>query len=315
MTPPDAGDITRTPFPVWSVCICTHNRAPLLRQTLERLTQVRAPAGVRLEVVVVNNHSTDSTPTVLAEAAAVLPLHAVDEARPGIAYARNAAVAAAAGEVLVWIDDDVLVEPDWLESYAPAVGAHPEAGFFGGPVLPHLEGRPPDWLRVLLPELRQAYALRDFPAGTTRLTPDTLPYGANFVTRRALHRRFRFDVALGRVGASGGCLSEESAFFEEALRAGFGGWWVPEAPVRHVIPAARQTTRYLREYYAIAGATPGTGVAGSPYWFGRPRWLYRSLLQNEILYRLTRYLRPPPVWHAYLRAAAYARGALRRKWT
>src|SRR5262245_20174263 len=100
-----------------SVCICTFNRERLLRQTLGRVAAATVPDSISLEVVVVDNNSSDGTPRVIEEARRSLPIRSVREMTPGIAAARNAAVRTAGGEVLLWLDDDVLIEPDWMQRY------------------------------------------------------------------------------------------------------------------------------------------------------------------------------------------------------
>jgi glycosyltransferase involved in cell wall biosynthesis len=293
-----------------SICICTYNRERLLRQTLSRLERLVIPEGVTLEVVIVDNNSTDGTARVIQEAATSLPISTMKETKPGISSARNAAVALARGELLLWMDDDVLVEPDWVEGYVCTARSHPESAIFGGPVRPYFEGTPPTWVRRLLPQTAQAYALRDFPEGRVHLDEDHLPYGANFGTRRAVHERLSFDPLLGRVGKDGGCLKDESTFLEGALKQGYRGRWIPNCAVQHVIPVERQTIRYLRQYYALAGATPVNGSGHPVMLFGRPRWLWREWMQNEMAFLLLRYTTGPSTWFDHLKRAAYARGAL-----
>ena len=299
-----------------SLCICTFNRERLLRQTLARVARLGVPDDVALEVVVVDNNSSDGTAKVIQDASRSLPIRTHKELTPGISAARNAAVRTATGELLLWIDDDVLVEEDWIHRYITTAHANPDVSLFGGPVRPHFEGTPPPWLLGLLPEISQAYALRDFPSGRTVIDRDYLPYGANFGTRRAIHDQLGFDTALGRIGESGGCLSEESTFFEAALNMGFKGRWMADCPVLHVIPPERQTIRYLRHYYRLAGATPGVVVPGVVSLLGRPRWLWREWLQNEAAYYALRYASTPSRWFPHLKRAATAHGALfSRRWS
>ena len=97
-----------------TIAICTWNRCDLLRQTLERMTGLMQPPGTEWELLVVNNNCTDGTDQVLSGFEGRLPLRRVFESRPGQSNARNAAVGAARGEFILWTDDDVLVDPNWL---------------------------------------------------------------------------------------------------------------------------------------------------------------------------------------------------------
>jgi glycosyltransferase involved in cell wall biosynthesis/GT2 family glycosyltransferase len=106
--------ITRAPStgrPAVSVVVNTLNRAKTLRQTLRALLQQRYP---RFEIIVVNGPSTDATAEVLAAFAGQLRVGVCSEAN--LAKSRNIGVALAAGEVIAFIDDDALPEPDWLDA-------------------------------------------------------------------------------------------------------------------------------------------------------------------------------------------------------
>src|SRR4051812_37235025 len=100
-----------------TVAVCTWNRAGLLDRTLSRMCQLRVPEGVEWELLVVNNNCTDETDAVLARYQGRLPLRRLSEPSQGHSHARNRAVRAARGELLIWTDDDVLVEPDWIAGY------------------------------------------------------------------------------------------------------------------------------------------------------------------------------------------------------
>ena len=105
--------------------------------------QLTLPPGLDWELVVVNNNSPDDTDRVIAAHTGQLPIVRVFEGKQGHCHARNAAVAAARGDFLVWTDDDVLVPPDWLTHYLDAAARHPEAAVFGGPVRPWFAVTPP----------------------------------------------------------------------------------------------------------------------------------------------------------------------------
>ncbi len=97
-----------------SVLTPTHNRATLLRRAI---ASVQAQTHERWEMIVVDDHCTDETPSVLAslEDSRVRSLSA--RAR-GAAAARNDGLAAATGEIVVYLDDDNLMLPGWLAAVA-----------------------------------------------------------------------------------------------------------------------------------------------------------------------------------------------------
>ena len=103
-----------------TVAVCTWNRARLLDRTLARLRELCIPDGIDWELLVVNNNSTDETEKVLDRHAGHLPLRRLVESKPGKANAANRAAAEARGELILWTDDDVLVDRGWLAAYAGA---------------------------------------------------------------------------------------------------------------------------------------------------------------------------------------------------
>ncbi len=124
----------RSMCPSVSVIICTRNRAPSLKRTLDRLLHLNVTGVERFEVVVVDNGSEDSTPEIIALCAAVAPftLRYVHEPQPGLSVARNTGLRAADGDLIMFTDDDCLADRDWV--YA-ALGA------FNGNLLQIVGGR------------------------------------------------------------------------------------------------------------------------------------------------------------------------------
>src|ERR1051325_8961518 len=105
-----------------SVVIPTHNRADALNMTLQRLAQQQVDAA--WEVIVVNNRCTDDTDAVVSNRIFPAPLRLVHEEVPGPAAARNAGARTATGEYLVFMDNDILVESNYLQSHLAALARH-----------------------------------------------------------------------------------------------------------------------------------------------------------------------------------------------
>src|SRR5262245_19164289 len=105
----------------YSILIATHNRAHELEPTLTSLAGLRTRDS--WEVIVCDNNATDDTAAVVARAAASFPapLRYVFEQESGRSAALNTAIAHATGDVILTTDDDVRVEPDWMDQAGGAL--------------------------------------------------------------------------------------------------------------------------------------------------------------------------------------------------
>ncbi|MFN2454883.1 MAG: glycosyltransferase family 2 protein [Pyrinomonadaceae bacterium] len=121
-----------------SVVIPTHNHSAALSLTLSRLAEQKFDE--LWEVIIVNNRSTDDTDDVVRRQHFPVPLQLVHENVPGPAAARNAGAAVAKGAYLLFMDNDILVEPDFLQRHFAALEANPKCWIVGQVVnLPELE--------------------------------------------------------------------------------------------------------------------------------------------------------------------------------
>jgi len=111
-----------------TIQLCTFNRARLLERVLDACFEQTAPAG-SYEVVLVNDGSTDETPAVIARAQqrATCRFIVLNQPNSGLAKGRNNGIAHAAGERIIFIDDDVLPLPDFVEEHLRSHDAHPLA--------------------------------------------------------------------------------------------------------------------------------------------------------------------------------------------
>lgn len=296
-----------------TVAICTWNRAALLRATLEHMTALQVPPGTEWELLVVDNNSTDGTAGTIASFDSRLPIRRVFEPEPGLAHARNCAMREASGDYILWTDDDVLVEPNWIAAYVAAFVRYPSAGFFGGVIRPWFPNVPPEWLRRGFDHVSSAYAALDLGPDVKSLSVGRLtPYGANMAFRLDEQRAFPFDPSLGRRPGSlvGG---EEVDVFERMRSRAIEGWWIPDAVVRHFIPPERQTLRYVQGYYRGQGQLKARDAPQPErtLW-GMPLWMLRAALKSEAQYRLTRWFGAPEQWVLRLRTASIDWGMLGR---
>jgi len=296
-----------------TVAICTWNRSALLRETLERMTSLLVPPGAAWELLVVDNNSTDDTPSVASAYDGRLPLRYLFEPTPGKSNACNLAVREARGEYILWTDDDVLVARDWLAAYCEAFERWPDAAVFGGRILPWFAGSPPDWLVRGFHRVEHAFAALDLGPEPLPLGGDRLPFGANMAIRMKEQRRHRYDPGLGPRPNSG-LRGEEITLVRGMLAEGATGWWVPAAEVQHYIPEHRQTIPFLRTYYEGWGEWLGRGASKPDRrtFLGRPVWLWREMVEASMRYQVRRRFAQPEVWLEDLKAASTAAGRFKR---
>ena len=270
--------------PTVSVIIATYNRAALLDDCLGHLARQRFEPGD--ELIVVDNGSTDHTGRVIARhrERGTVPLRYLSEPRPGKSHALAKALAAAAGEVLAFTDDDVNVEAGWLDAIREAM-RDPEIALVGGPVAPRWERPMPRWL-VLDAEgygrLSAPLAIVDYGRTATDLGDRTF-LGANLAARREVFERVGgFAPHLGKL--RGTLLSgEDHDFCRRVQAAGFRAQYRPDARVRHWVPASRMRLRYFLNWFFWSGITnaaldEGASARGRTI-FRLPLYLVRRFLK------------------------------------
>lgn len=229
-----------------SIIVCTYNRAESLRDTLGALKSQQTVAGREWEVIVVDNNSKDDTRQVIAEFQREWPLLRYEfEGEQGLSHARNHGIDAAHGTVLLFTDDDVLPEPDWMEATLAGLEQY-HADACGGYIAPIWEVPPPDWLTE---RFYGFLAVRTDRSDDYDITsPSQAPFGANMAFRRNVFEKVGgFDTSRGRKGnvlASG----EDGELFERILAAGFKAVFLGQSRVHHKVESFRLTKRYFRRW-------------------------------------------------------------------
>ena len=210
-----------------SVVICTRDRAEDLRACLESLV---ADGSAGREIVVVDNApSNDGTARVARD----FPVTYVVEPRAGLNWARSAGARAATGEVVLYTDDDVVMEQGWTAAML-APFAEPSVAATTGLVLPlELETEAQELFELRYGGFARGFARREFTAATLRpLAAGQVGAGASMAFRHSLLTDLRlFDVELdaGTAARSGG----DTYAMYRLLAAGHRVVYTPDAVSWH----------------------------------------------------------------------------------
>ena len=230
-----------------SILICTHNRGEILARTIDSAGAMTLPPGVALELVVIANACTDRTPEVARERCQALPFPArcVEEPIVGLSAARNRAMREAANDILAFIDDDVLLEPAWLEGLCEVLRTTPAEIIAGRVELWWEAVQEPAWISPPLANLLSRTSHGDQPR---ELEAATMVVGANYAySRRVYEKTGEYRTDLGRKGASGMGAGEEGEYVRRAMAAGFKLFCAPKMSLRHWVHPKRVDPAYFRK--------------------------------------------------------------------
>ena len=225
--------------------ICTYNRAKYIGPLLESIAANDLDKKA-YEIVLVDNNCTDNTREIceaFAKAHKEVNFRYVVEPEQGLSAARNKGIQEAKGELIVYIDDDALVDAHYLRTYAEWFAAHPETQACGGPIEPLYETQEPAWMTPYTKALLTAWMdygdkVREYPKGR-------YPGGGNAAYRKAVFDKVGlFNTALGRKG--GNLMgSEEKDIFDKMHALGMQVLYLPTPVLHHCIPQAKLEKDYF----------------------------------------------------------------------
>ena len=263
-----------------SIVFSTFNGERTLPAMLEQLRTVKPPTN-GFELIAVDNGSTDNTHTILRSFTGDLPLRILEQPVRGKNRALNIAIPHAKGQLVVFTDDDILPDDEWLVSFQRCATEHPEVDIFGGSIAPHWESDPADWLLNGIP-LGVTYGLTSESLADGPIFPGLI-WGANMMLRRRVldaGHRFNEDV-----GPSAGqyIMGSETEFNIRISKLGYRSWFCKAAKVSHIIRDYQMTKHWaIRRAYRFGrnqclqdyvnkriGAKPFLNIINFPKWMLR----------------------------------------------
>jgi glycosyltransferase involved in cell wall biosynthesis len=280
-----------------TVILCTYNRASSLATALESVLASALLSHVDWELLVVDNNSRDRSAEVINDFCLRQPgrVRYIFEAQQGLSNARNAGIREARGQILAFVDDDVTVEPTWLDNLTAGLRDGDWAGA-GGRILPPKGFTPPSWLALQGPWGQGGVLCALFDMGdTAEQLREEPPYGANMAFRKEMFEKYGvFRTDLGKCGD--GLIGNEDTEFGRRLMAGGERLrYEHSAIVYHSIPAERLNKKYFRAWWFAFGRAqmrergPRTRVWGIPrFYFSLPNIALRLLLPQVVRSLLAR---------------------------
>jgi glycosyltransferase involved in cell wall biosynthesis len=240
-----------SPAPDISIVICTHNRATYLDKALQSLAD-QDPVSREVEIIVVDNASTDNTPAVVDRFVTSSGVRYIHEPTLGLCVSRNTGWRKARGRYIAYFDDDAVAAPGWIAAIGRAFDQHPNAGIVGGPARPIWGGERPDWLGD---ELLSCLTVIDW-ADTDHVIEDVGQQwlvGANMAVRREILAELGgFHPQLDRVGTN--LLSGGDVYLQKKIiEKGHDCVYVPDMEIGHLVTESRLSQSWFRRRYYWQG--------------------------------------------------------------
>jgi glycosyltransferase involved in cell wall biosynthesis len=233
-----------------SVILCTYNRCQSLSTALNSLAALIMPPTVEWEVLVIDNNSKDETREVIERFCQLHPerFRYLFEPRQGKSYALNSGISNAHGDILAFVDDDVRVQPTWLQRLIEPLLGDEWAGC-GGRILPEPGFSPPPWLAMQGPFSQLGALCAYFDQGDSAGLLSKPPVGTNMAYRRKVFEKYGgFREDLGPCPGSE-LRSEDTEFGRRLMAAGERMCYVPSSVVYHEINENRVRKEFLLSWW------------------------------------------------------------------
>ncbi|HAX86352.1 MAG TPA: glycosyl transferase [Cyanobacteria bacterium UBA11370] len=237
----------------FTVAICTYNGENRLPDVLEKLRSQLFDEPMTWEIIVVDNNSQDNTAKVVQEYQAnwdtAYPIRYYLETQQGLAFARRCAIREAKSDLIGFLDDDNLPDPNWVAEAYHFGQSHPKAGAYGGQIHGKFEVEPPPGFE----RIARYFALinGDKPYCYNHKYKNThkkmFPPGAGIVIRKqAWIESVPKHPLLPQT-------NEDLEMLSYIWQAGWEIWFNPEMQLDHVIPKSRFDQDYLMQFFRKNG--------------------------------------------------------------
>lgn len=268
-----------------TILFSTFRRPDILRMTLDSYVKMDLPRN-EWELIVVDNECSETIETLVLSYVKSLPLRYCRERTRGKSAALNSVIGEARGNIVVFTDDDICFPADFAGLVEECLLRWPEHVLFSCKIQPDFPASRPmlDFNDDLV---RGAFAIADwhFDEGSEDFSP-SMAWGVVIVRSDVLRKGYTFNTELGP-NAGQYTMGNETEFVRricenENTRPIF----LPSISVKHIIREEQLSKKWLfrRSYRAGKGKALEKDFRSTKRLYGRPRYLYRLVLEALLIY-------------------------------
>ena len=230
---------------VLSITICTYNRLEYLKKCLKSILDQTQGSQI-IEINIIDNNSTDNTKDYICERQKEFPeINYYIEKKQGISHARNLSFKVCKGEFLAFVDDDAVINKNWLESLLNELKTQNQNIVYGGPIYPKFETEPEKWID-------KNYFVREFKEtdgflGTIK-SKEGFSGGNMCISKNLFLKSEKFNTEIGMTGGNLG-LGEEPDFFYKLVKKNkeVKLYNISEMSITHSEASYKLEKKYLRD--------------------------------------------------------------------
>lgn len=223
-------------YKILDIIICTYNRADLLDSSLKSL-ELNKTEKDSFNIIVVDNNSIDNTKSVVESYVGRLNIKYIFEEKQGLSYARNRGASESNSSYVAFLDDDILIDVNWLNMVLN-VCREKKYDIFGGKIIPFYKEEKPVWFK-------DQYATYE-PANSSReLNKDEFLPGSNMIFKRAVFKKIGyFDELIGMKGGKV-ALGEDTKIQVIAEKSGIKRRYFNNLVIYHYSPINKMNIAYI----------------------------------------------------------------------
>lgn len=239
-----------------SFIICCHNSESRIPGCLRYLASQKNIDARSVELILVNNASTDQTVTIAQsiwiQLGSPFPLKVVEEPRLGLAFARITGVCAAKGQFGIFCDDDNWLPSNYTADILELFAEHSEVGVVGSASIPVSNEEFPHWFYRLSSKMAVGSQSESVDGDITDYRP--FVWGAGLAFRvdpiKSLYGRGVMPQVMGRQGnklTSG----DDAEFCVWFVMMGYRVWYQDSLVIQHYMPPERLTEEYRQKFNSV----------------------------------------------------------------
>jgi glycosyltransferase involved in cell wall biosynthesis len=225
----------------FSIVICTYNGVSRLTPTLKHIAALDVPVNSAVELIVVNNASTDNTEEFVKQQwqdlGSPFVLMLVSEEQLGKGYAVEKGLDQAGNDIVLIVDDDNWLEKNYLQEALRFIHDHPEWSIIGGRSAGEFEEAPPLWIE----DLYNHNAIGKQLPKTGRFPfQNNLIWGAGMLVKKTFWEKLRQSGFIFLTSKQAGkAIGEDTELAIAAALAGNERYYVDQLLFTHFMPKGR----------------------------------------------------------------------------